>query len=60
MGAYGNFALAAHRTTFGAPFGDIGELRIGDQIYVEVPELETRSRDILVCGDDSYLRFDIN
>jgi hypothetical protein len=23
-------------------------------------ELETRSRDILVCGDDSYLRFDIN
>jgi sortase A len=38
LGAYGNFALAAHRTTFGAPFGDIGELRIGDQIYVEVPE----------------------
>ena len=38
LGDYGNFALAAHRTTFGAPFGDIGELRIGDQIYVEVPE----------------------
>ncbi len=38
LGSYGNFALAAHRTTFGAPFGDIGELRIGDQIYVEVPE----------------------
>ena len=38
LGEYGNFALAAHRTTFGAPFGDIGELRIGDQIYVEVPE----------------------
>jgi sortase A len=38
LGAYGNFALAAHRTTFGAPFGNIGELRIGDQIYVEVPE----------------------
>ena len=38
LGAYGNFALAAHRTTFGAPFGDIGELRIGDHIYVEVPE----------------------
>ena len=38
LGSYGNFALAAHRTTFGAPFGDIGELRVGDQIYVEVPE----------------------
>jgi sortase A len=38
LGSYGNFALAAHRTTFGAPFGDIGELRIGDQIYVEVPD----------------------
>ena len=38
LGADGNFALAAHRTTFGAPFGNIGELRIGDQIYVEVPE----------------------
>jgi sortase A len=38
LGEYGNFALAAHRTTFGAPFGNIGELRIGDQIYVEVPE----------------------
>ena len=38
LGSYGNFALAAHRTTFGAPFGDIGELRVGDQINVEVPE----------------------
>lgn len=38
LGTYGNFALAAHRTTFGAPFGDIGQLRIGDQIYIEVPE----------------------
>jgi sortase A len=38
LGADGNFALAAHRTTFGAPFGNIGELRIGDHIYVEVPE----------------------
>jgi sortase A len=37
LGSYGNFALAAHRTTFGAPFGEIGELRIGDQIFVEVP-----------------------
>jgi LPXTG-site transpeptidase (sortase) family protein len=38
LGGYGNFALAAHRTSFGAPFGNIGELRLGDYIYVEVPE----------------------
>jgi sortase A len=38
LGEAGNFAIAAHRTTWGATFGDIGELRIGDRIYVEVPE----------------------
>ena len=38
LGAVGNFALAGHRTTWGATFGEIGELRIGDRIYVEVPE----------------------
>lgn len=38
LGEVGNFAVAAHRTTWGATFGDIGELRIGDRIYVEVPE----------------------
>jgi sortase A len=38
LGATGNFALAAHRNSFGAPFGKIGELRVGDRIYIEVPE----------------------
>jgi sortase A len=38
LGESGNFAVAAHRTTWGATFGNIGELRIGDRIYVEVPE----------------------
>lgn len=38
LGEEGNFAVAAHRTTWGATFGNIGELRIGDRIYVEVPE----------------------
>lgn len=38
LGMNGNFAIAAHRTTFGAPFGNIGELRLGDRIYVEVKE----------------------
>lgn len=37
-GAVGNFAIAAHRTTFGAPFAEIGELRVGDMIYVETAD----------------------
>jgi sortase A len=35
LGAVGNFALAAHRGTFGASFGQIDELRVGDRIYIE-------------------------
>ncbi|MDP4585777.1 MAG: class E sortase [Microbacteriaceae bacterium] len=35
LGAVGNFALAGHRTTFGAPFGKTDQLRVGDRIYVE-------------------------
>lgn len=35
LGEVGNFAVAGHRTTYGAPFGDIAELRIGDRIYIE-------------------------
>src|SRR5690606_30648081 len=34
-GQPGNFAIAAHRTTWGAPFKDISELRLGDRIYVQ-------------------------
>jgi sortase A len=34
-GEVGNFALAAHRTTFGKPFNRIAELRVGDAIIVE-------------------------
>jgi sortase A len=34
-GAVGNFAIAGHRTTHGAPFGSIADLRVGDEIYVQ-------------------------
>lgn len=34
-GAVGNFAIAGHRTTHGAPFGAINNLRVGDKIYVQ-------------------------
>ncbi len=33
-GEDGNFAIAGHRTTYGAPFGEVGELREGDTIHV--------------------------
>ncbi|MFJ6651754.1 class E sortase [Microbacterium sp. NPDC091313] len=34
-GDVGNFALAAHRTTFGKPFNRIADLHVGDAIVVE-------------------------
>lgn len=36
-GQVGNFALAAHRTTYGKPFNRIADLRLGDAIIVETP-----------------------
>lgn len=35
LGEEGNFAIAGHRTSFGASFGNISELRLGDHIYIE-------------------------
>jgi len=37
-GEIGNFALAAHRTTHGAPFHEIAELRVGDKIYIQTAD----------------------
>jgi sortase A len=37
-GEVGNFALAAHRTTWGKPFNRIAELRVGDAIVVETAD----------------------
>jgi sortase A len=34
-GAVGNFAVAAHRTSYGKPFNQIPDLDVGDRIYVE-------------------------
>lgn len=34
-GKVGNFAVAGHRTTYGAPFGRLGELRVGDAVVLE-------------------------
>jgi sortase A len=37
-GEVGNFALAAHRTTWGKPFSEIARLEVGDKIYVETED----------------------
>ncbi|BDZ48701.1 class E sortase [Frondihabitans sucicola] len=37
-GAIGNFAIAGHRTTHGAPFANIATLRVGDHFYVQTKE----------------------
>ena len=38
FGELGNVGIAGHRTTYGASFADIGELRVGDRLYVEVEQ----------------------
>ena len=35
LGELGNFAVAGHRTTYGAAFGWVDKLRVGDRIYIE-------------------------
>ncbi len=35
LGEIGNFAIAGHRTTYGAPLGNIDQLRVGDRLYIE-------------------------
>lgn len=37
-GAVGNFAVASHRTSYGANFGHINDLQVGDHIFVETAD----------------------
>jgi sortase A len=37
-GEVGNFAVAAHRTTWGGPFKPIADLKVGDRIYVQTAD----------------------
>ncbi|MEY4898766.1 MAG: hypothetical protein RL294_577 [Actinomycetota bacterium] len=59
LGALGNFALAAHRGTFGASFGQIDQLRIGDRIYIETKEgwyvYRFRNMEFVYAGDLTVL-----
>jgi sortase A len=53
-------AIAGHRTTFGAPFRDIDDLRRGDPITVELPYATFRYRvfehEIVDSDDWSIIR----
>ena len=37
-GDVGNFAVAAHRTTWGKPFNRLADLHVGDAIVIETPD----------------------
>jgi len=51
-GMGGNSAIAGHRTTYGAPFGDIAELSWGDSIFIHAPygDFEYRVTDRFVIS----------
>ena len=66
-GGRGNFAVAGHRTTYGAPFYDLDQLRPGDEVHVqdrsgrtwvyEVTEIEVvLPEDTWVIGPDPHSR----
>ena len=37
-GEVGNFGIAAHRTTYGAPFNKVADLQAGDKMYVQTAD----------------------
>lgn len=53
-GGLGNFALAGHRVTYGRPFNQIAELRVGDPIVVETQDqwFVYRMRESLIVTPD--------
>lgn len=54
-GKVGNFVLSGHRTTYGAPFNRIDELKRDDEIIVDAPQARytyrVTSQDIVDPGD---------
>ena len=60
-GQIGNFALAAHQSTHGEPFGRLPDLRPGDEIIVETADaiyryvLDTNPNDLVVPFTDGWV-----
>ena len=55
-GEDGNFAVAGHRTTYGAPFFNLDQLRKGDEVIVTAPDGEeytykVRRQEIVAPGE---------
>ena len=55
-GQPGNAVISGHRTTYGAPFGDIGELAAGDRIEVETASACTSTRCARPRSDAAPMR----
>jgi sortase A len=54
-GEGGTFAVAGHRTTYGAPFRDVDDLHPGDAVVVEMPygRFDYRVEQVKVLGPDA-------
>ena len=54
-GQAGNTVISGHRTTYGAPFGDLDRLEVNDRIMVDLPGGDTivyEVRDLFVVDPD--------
>lgn len=57
-GQVGNMVIAGHRTTYGAPFGDIETLKPGDQVIVETRNgwyIYQLDRNTIIEGTDRWI-----
>ena len=61
-GTGGNVGIAGHRTTYGAPFGDLDALQIGDRILLTVDSktfhYQVDTIDIVSAVGGEYVLFD--
>ncbi|NNC76157.1 MAG: class E sortase [Acidimicrobiia bacterium] len=61
-GGEGNMVLAGHRTTYGAPFGDLDDLKPGDVVYVTdgsgIPVLYKVTTTAIVEPEDVWITYD--
>jgi sortase A len=57
-GTGGNFAIAGHRTTYGAPFGNLDKVEVGDVIFFQTSSNRytyTVSETKIVSSSDNYV-----
>ena len=57
-GSGGNFAIAGHRTTYGAPFGNLDRVKIGETIIFQTNTNQYKYKIVdlkIVSPDDNYV-----